>query len=151
MSSRDPAYLGYMTLGSSRIGVYTDRWERLFRSNGAYRSFTWRRVKYINTPDSDTGYIFPSYDEESINGILIERGGPMPNFAFGMTVQQDAVLFTVDPVGKRGTDEKTYPDQIKDNETVYEVKAVEKHSDPKRGGLAFYLIHLNKLALFAEE
>jgi hypothetical protein len=143
--------VGTAVVGWTRVGVYTERWERLFAGNGAYKSLVWRRLKYLLAPDTELGYVFGGYDESAINGLIVEKGGNMPSFAWGIIVKKDAVLFTLDPVGVRGVSDDKYPDQVKDGNIVYEVVNVDRHDDPNVGGLAFYLIQLNKLELFVEE
>ncbi|MCJ7662132.1 MAG: hypothetical protein MUO67_23555, partial [Anaerolineales bacterium] len=101
-------------------------------------------IRYLNAPDSDTGSIYPGYSESTIFGILVEKGGTMPSFAWGVQVKQDALLFTLDNVGRQETTETDFRDQIKDGSQFWEVDSVEKHLDPRSGALAFYIVHLNR-------
>jgi hypothetical protein len=147
--SRYPDYVGTAVVGWTRVGVYTERWERLFAGTGAYRNFVWRKLKYMLPDDVVTGYKVPSYEETTCDGIMVQKGSSMPSFAWGVALLEDAVLFTLDPVGYRGTDE-SFADQVVDGESTFEVSSVQKNLDSLKGGLAFYVVQLRKVSLLVE-
>jgi hypothetical protein len=144
-----PDYVGTARVGESRVGVYTDRWERTFAASREYRTFTWRRYKPVAV-DATLGYKIPRYEEEDCQGILVLKGGTMPSFAWGTVVLQDAVFFCLDPVGTNAKGE-TIPDQIQDGYDIYQVDSVARNKDPKAGGSAFDTVQLKKVTLQVEE
>ena len=138
MVARDPAYVGFCEVGHFRVGVYTQKWERLFLATASYRDLTLRVAGWA-TAHGTTGIRHAVYTDEDINGILVERGGSMPRFAAGVAQRLDATLLTIDPIHLQDA----VFDDLSRHE--YHVEGVERHNDPRVGGLAFYVGHL-KLA-----
>lgn len=121
IKSREPAYLGTLMLGYSRLGVTNPKWDMTVERAG--RAFTLRKVAHV-TYDDNTGRRYPEYTESSITGVLVERGGSMPAFATGVYVQRDAVFITLYGVKER--------DEIDDdtNDNYYIVRSpVNEHYD----------------------
>jgi len=146
--SRESAYLGAATLGYTRLDVYTSDSEWMFYVTAEYRTFTFKRLKKADSPETLTGQDLPVYDDYECQGILVSKGANLPSFAVGVVMTEDAVFFTLDPVGVRGN-KAGYLDRIVDPQTdiVYEVAGVQRFNDPKVGGLGFYIVQMHRLEL----
>ena len=141
MVARDPARVGECEVSFFRVGVYTSRWERLFQASGAYRELTLRKYNRASR-DSATGVRYGKYVPWPIHGILTHKGGSLPSFASGVSVQLDALLLTLDPVG---LDVKDAGNQVYDqrDNLLYRVSSILKNENTgPEGGFGFYTVQL---------
>ena len=138
MSARDPCRLGECALGYTRLGVYTDKWER--ELSQVWRSFT-RRIANIHVArDSTTGWRNPDYSqEETVYGVMVQRDRLRPSFAAGVVVLGDAAFICIDGL--------LSGDQLWDevSQELWEVVSVRPESDPSVGGFAFRVAQLHRL------
>lgn len=139
--ARDPSRLGRFTLGYSRLGTYTSRWEDGI--NRLSQSVTWRVANWHTARDSVTGWRRPDYSlTHSIKMVLVEKGGSLPGFAAGVAIRQNAVGLCMDGVWVL--------DQIKFKSKIFEVDSPpETHYDPE-GGFAYRVVQLTRTDLFRE-
>ena len=142
MPARDPARFGQAKFGYARFSVYQDEYQKMF--NQLQRSITRRVANWNVDRDTTTGWREPEYDEQTINGILVEQSSDLPAFAAGVVMTGDAVLFTLDGVDVM--------DQIKDDPPLkyWEVISIEEYTHPKQGGFAYRVCHLHRLILYKE-
>jgi hypothetical protein len=136
--ARDPCRLGKFQLGFGRLGVYTAGYER--RISQVDRLLYRRVMCWFTAEHGTTGWHEPTWTEQVIYGVLVERGSRMPGFAAGVVAQLDAVLILMDGVKAM--------DQIRDplNGRVYEVQGEpEERMDPASGGFAYRVCQLHYL------
>jgi len=98
----------------------------LFRS-------TLRTATWSGTRDTFTGQRVPTFAETTITGTLVERTGEMPNYAAGMLITQNAILFTRDTVHKL--------DEILADSKYYKVTDIHEEYD-KDAALVYRACHL---------
>jgi len=136
-----PARFDEGVFDNCRFDVFSPKGEQMIRKIG--RSIT-RRVACFNVDrDATTGIRYPTYDDQTIIGVLAEQSGSMPAFAVGVVMRQEAVLITIDGVLQL--------DQIKDGDKYFEVNQIEEHIDPDNDGFAFRVCHLSRLELYMEK
>ena len=114
------AVLGYCELGYFRLGVYRDDWDKLAKKFSSFTSLdvTHRRLM-LGSRDSTTGWYAKSYEEQTIEMIVVSRAATHMPLPPGVYVRLDAVGLTADPVYE-GDEIKTASDQYYQVETVRE-------------------------------
>ncbi len=116
----DKAILGYMRVGYFRLGVFNTEWDKLARKFSFFTSLdvTHRRLM-LGSRDSTTGWYDKSYEESTIEMIVISRSAAYMPLPPGVYVRLDAVGLTADTVAE-GDEIKTATDQYYQVETVRE-------------------------------
>lgn len=145
--AESPARFGEARFGYSRLNVYNPAIQSLYARNGNYRSFTRRVANWNVARDPTTGWRHPTYEDVTINGILVEERGRIVAFPSGVVFTQVARLVTLDGV--------SVMDQIVDGDVYYRVMSIEEHMDPHTDptvveSFSHRVVRLSRLELYKE-
>lgn len=121
----DKAIVGACRVGYCRVGVYRPDFDRLVKrleSLGSLSAeFTRRRLQLDSPPDSTTGWYSKSFEDFTIDGVLVERSTSRVSMVAGVHILLDATLVTAD-VLELG--DEVYDDY---SNRYYEVKGVKSY------------------------
>jgi len=145
MPARDPAIVGECKVGFFRVGVKTPRWEQLIQRLGRVGSErVTRRRKTLLDRDLETGWFNYEWSDDTVDGVLLERGSRMRGLPAGVVVNLDAALWCLNGFepGWQVYDPVT--------QKYYEVKTVVEYRDHEKGGFAYRVCQLSYLDLYVE-